>query len=274
MTHGDIVIRPLSSAAEYAACVALQERTWGGGFAERVPPSILRIAQDLGGIASGAFDHYGRMLGFVFGITGWMNGSPVHWSDMLAVAPEARNRGLGEKLKRHQRDVLMARGVNVMRWTFDPLQSRNAFLNLSRLGAVAREYGRDYYDNSDSPLHAGIGMDRLIVTWEMASERVTRRLARENAPPACDDVERLPLLNPIVRDEPLECASPGGIPDVDAVRIAVPSDIHSIREHDAELAMHWRHRTREAFELAISRGFEARELVRAGKVGWYLLERL
>jgi predicted GNAT superfamily acetyltransferase len=269
----DIIVRPLNGAAEYAACVALQERTWGEGFAERVPATILRIAQEMGGIASGAFDESGRLLGFVFGITGWVDRSPVHWSDMLAVAPEARNCGVGTTLKLHQRAELLARGVEITRWTFDPLQARNGYLNLSRLGAVARAYGRDYYEHSDSPLHAHIGTDRLIVTWELASERVSRRLAGHESPPGRDDVEHLPLLNPLLSEDPLECADPHDLPDVAAVRIAVPSDINAIRDRDPDLALRWRLRTRAAFEAALNRGLEVRELVRAGNVGWYLLTR-
>ena len=268
-----IVVRALHGAREYAACVALQERTWGEGFAERVPATILRIAQETGGIASGAFDETNRLLGFVFGMTGWVDRSPVHWSDMLAVSPEARNCGVGTALKLHQRDVLLARGVEIMRWTFDPLQARNGYLNLSRLGAVAREYARDYYEYSDSPLHAIIGTDRLIVTWELASERVARRLDGREPPPGRDDVEHLPLLNPLLEEAPLECAHPHGIAGVAAVRIAVPTDINAIRTIDPERALRWRQRTRAPFEAALGKGFEVRELVRAGEVGWYILVR-
>jgi predicted GNAT superfamily acetyltransferase len=269
----NIIVRPLKGPTEYAACVALQERTWGEGFAERVPATILRIAQEMGGIASGAFDESGRLLGFVFGMTGWVDRSPVHWSDMLAVAPAARNSGVGTALKLHQREMLLERGVEIMRWTFDPLQARNGYLNLSRLGAVARAYGRDYYEQSDSPLHAIIGTDRLIVTWEMAGERATRRVAGHEMPPGRHDVEHLPLLNPLLAGTPVECAQPHEVPDVAAVRIAVPTDISAIRDDDPERALRWRLRTRAAFESALNTGFEVRELVRAGEVGWYVLVR-
>ena len=269
----DIVIRPLQGKAEYDACLALQDRTWGAGFTERVPPTILRIAQDLGGIASGAFDGEGRLVGFVFGVTGIVDGRPLHWSDMLAVAPEARNTGVGDALKRHQRALLLERGVDTVQWTYDPLEARNAYLNLSRLGAVARDYRRDCYEGSDSPLHAGIGTDRLIVTWLLSSERVDRRMAGVTHGPTLAEVAHTVVLNRVVAEDPPRCAEPDPPPDAEHIRIAVPSDIQALRDRDVGLARAWREATRHAFELAFGSGFEARELVRDGAVGWYLLSR-
>ena len=138
--RADPVIRPLGGRAEREACVALQERVWGDAFADRVPASVLMIALETGGVASGAFLD-GRLVGFVFGITGLREGRPIHWSDMLAVAPEHRGEGIGHRLKLHQRALLLERGVETVRWTFDPLEARNAHINLRRLGAVAGEYG-------------------------------------------------------------------------------------------------------------------------------------
>ncbi len=266
-------IRPLEGKAEDDACVALQERTWGRNFIERIPPTMLRIAQMTGGIASGAFDSQGRLVGFVFGITGWSDGRPLHWSDMLAVAPEARDSGVGVALKKHQRELLLQRGVELVQWTCDPLQARNAHVNLSRLGAVAGTYRRDYYEGSDSPLHAGIGTDRFIVSWHIASDRVADRLGGVTDPPTLDEVLRAPVLNPVIDADPPRCAPPRKLPDAARVRIAVPADIQALRDRDAGLAVEWRQCTRAAFEMALSHGFEARELVREGNVGWYLLER-
>ncbi len=268
-----LTLRPLEGAAEFAACVSLQEHTWGPGFAERVPESILRIAQETGGIASGAFDADGRLIGFVFGITGWVDGAPIHWSDMLAVVPDERNRGIGIELKLHQRNVLLERGVTTVAWTFDPLEARNAHLNLSRLGAVAQEYRRDAYTGSDSPLHAGIGTDRLVARWLLDSPRVAGRTSGSTAPPSHADIESVPLLNPSLPGDLPACAAPVTLPDVPAIRIAVPADIQMLRDRDVRLAQRWRANTRASFEAAFEAGFVARELVRAGAVGWYLLER-
>ena len=170
MTPVDVTIRPFASRSEYEACTDLQEEVWGRGFSEKVSAAILMIANKIGGLAAGAFDEEGVLKGFVFGITGVMDGKLVHWSDMLAVRDGERDMGLGTRLKQYQREVLLGRGVSEMRWTFDPLQGRNAYVNFSKLGIVAREYAQDMYGETDSPLHRGVGTDRLVATWTMDQE--------------------------------------------------------------------------------------------------------
>src|SRR5205085_3600896 len=136
--------------------------TWGESFAEAVPGSILKICQKVGGVAAGAFEVGGeeRLLGFVFGLTGVRHGRLAHWSHMLAVLPEARDLGLGTRLKLYQRDLLLPLGVESVLWTFDPLEARNAHLNLNRLGAEVLEYVEDMYAGElGSELSKGIGTD-------------------------------------------------------------------------------------------------------------------
>ena len=130
MTSWDI--RPFRTIEEFRACERLQEETWGEGFSERVPTATLKVVQIIGGIAAGAYARDGSLAGFVFGMTGVRDGELVHWSDMLAVKPSLRDSGLGTQLKAYQRQVMMERGVTKMHWTFDPLQSRNAYLNFSK----------------------------------------------------------------------------------------------------------------------------------------------
>ena len=147
----------------------LQELTWGRGFADRIPASLLLITQKTGGIAAGAFEPDGSLAGFVLGFTGIRHGQPAHWSHMLAVRPDVRDRGIGRALKQYQREQLVAAGVAVMYWTFDPLVARNAHLNLTELGALVEEYVPDLYGpGDDSPLDRGMGTDRLILRWEIA----------------------------------------------------------------------------------------------------------
>ena len=295
-----LVIRPLSGLAEREACVALQERVWGDAFADRVPASVLMIALETGGVASGAFLG-GRLVGFVFGITGLRGGRPIHWSDMLAVAPEHRGEGIGFRLKLHQRALLLERDVEAVRWTFDPLEARNAHLNLRRLGAVTREYRRDLYGASDSPLHAGIGTDRLLVEWPIASTRVMRRLAHDGpagagpapadaAPgerPAPDDAPRGVVLNPPESTDPLP--RPGSTlsePTRARIRIAIPADIQALKRTDLGVAVAWRSNVRAAFERAFAAGYTAVDAERedvgppagaaggaAGAVVYYVLTR-
>lgn len=269
-----IVIRPLTTPAELDACCALQRQVWGANFSELVPPTVLTTARRLGGVVAGAFGPDGRMVGFVFGMTGIENGRPVHWSDMLAVAPEHWNRGIGERLKRHQRDEVLRLGVETIYWTFDPLESRNAFLNLTRLGATASEYWRDAYGQTDSPLHRGIGTDRLVITWRIASPRVVQRLAGTLPPPDLADIERLAAVNRVRQAaHGIESTEPDlGLAE-ERVRIIIPADIQALKAASPELAAEWRRITRAAFETYLGKGYQAVELVQQQDRSHYVLER-
>jgi predicted GNAT superfamily acetyltransferase len=269
----EITIRRFSTTAEYQECVVLQEDTWGVGFSERVSPAILLISQILGGVAAGAYDDDGRLVGFVYGMTGVRDGEVVHWSDMLAVRPEIRDAGLGRRLKAYQRDELVRDGIGKMYWTFDPLRSRNAHLNVSKLGIVIREYEVDMYGESDSPLHSGIGTDRFIALWLLSSERVRSRLAgeAEGAPPPA-------LSAGAALDAEIGGGHPKpGVPDLslgnDTVSVVIPSDIAAVMEADMELAWAWRAATRTAFTHYLAAGFEVREFVRGTTVSEYYLMR-
>ncbi|MGI9078496.1 MAG: hypothetical protein ACR2G6_14385 [Gemmatimonadaceae bacterium] len=249
-------IRPLRTHKEYLACVALQEETWGSQFSERVPTAILKVSQRIGGVTAGAFDANDRLIGFVFGMTGVENGRLVHWSDMLAVRPEARDSGLGSRLKLYQRDAVRAIGVSVMYWTFDPLVAKNANLNFNKLGVRAVEYVRDMYGaETDSALHRGVGTDRLIVAWDIgepdhptSSERDPRQRLQ--------GVEGAPVIN----KEGLRSAdwrsmlSGAGPPRL--ARIQIPLDIQLVQAESLESAAAWRECSRNAFLTALSDGYE------------------
>lgn len=267
-------IRPLESLADYQACVALQEATWGEGFSERVSMAILKVSQILGGVAAGAFADDGTLDGFVFGMTGLRDGRVVHWSDMLAVRGGLRDAGLGSRLKAYQREVLLERGVHEMLWTFDPLQSRNAHLNFVKLGIVVREYRRDMYGASDSPLHRGIGTDRFVALWLMDSERVAGRLAGADVPPTEEEVADAPLALDATYDgaHPIPRTPDTGL-DAPRLRVAIPSDIGTLMDGDMDLAVAWRTATRAAFTHYLAGGWEVREFVRGRGVSHYLLVR-
>src|SRR3954464_452827 len=172
-----IDIRPLRTLDELRACVSLQRETWGNEFTDVVPTSILKVSQRVGGVAAGAFDDENALLGFVYGLTGVENGRIVHWSDMLAVRPEARRLGLGRRLKEYQRSVVRERGGEGIYWTYDPLVARNAHLNFNRLGVRLDEYAEDMYGITDSVLHGGIPTDRLVVGWPTRDDEVKMRIA-------------------------------------------------------------------------------------------------
>lgn len=270
-----LTIRLLASLAEYQACSELQEEVWGRGFSERVSPAILMIANRIGGLSAGAFDAHGRLQGFVFGLTGIREGKLVHWSDMLAVRVELRDRGLGTRLKRYQREVLLDRGVERMHWTFDPLQARNAYVNFRKLGITSGEYVRDMYGETDSPLHRGVGTDRLVATWDMRSPRVEAALwaGSRESPDSAEWTDLPPVL---------ETEAQGGFPipsscrlDLNAsrLRLPVPSDIDPIMRADLALAVRWREATRATFQHYLASGYRVEDFRKGDPLPEYLLAR-
>ncbi len=269
-----IEIRELRTIEELRACVELQRHTWGAECTEIVPLSLLRTLPRTGGLVAGAFEG-DALVGTVIGIGGFSRGRPLHWSDILAVRTDRRDRRIGERLKRFQRDRQLALGVRHVLWTFDPLEARNAYLNLARLGAVCGEYLRDHYGDTDSPLHAGLGTDRLLADWPIASRRVRRRLAGASAAEDRRRAERSSRLPALVSSrtrtrwpEPLAHDAEGR-----TLRLAVPAAIQRLKADDAGLAREWRAVTRAAFESAFERGFRAVDFVRGGDVGNYVLRR-
>ena len=241
MPGDDFIIRPLRSRGDCEAGVQLQRDIWGRDFADVVPATILQVSQRVGGVAAGAFAPDGRLAGFVFGISGVRDGAPAHWSDMLAVRPEARRRGLGRRLKLHQRRELLAAGVERVYWSFDPLVSRNAHLNLAALGAEPVEYVPDMYGDTASVLHRGLDTDRLIVEWRLRDPAV-ERILDGHAPEAPAEA----------RAAPVATVNPGGAepappPRAPWVRVELPADIERLKAADPDAARRWQRHLRQAF---------------------------
>jgi predicted GNAT superfamily acetyltransferase len=270
--QSNITFRELHTHAEYDECVAIQKETWGAPFTEIVAASVLMISQKVGGIVAGAFEG-DRMIGFVFGLTGIMHRKPVHWSHMLAVRDATRGSGLGQQLKWYQRELLLKMGVEVVYWTFDPLVSRNAHLNLNRLGARISAYVPDHYGaDTDSELHSGLGTDRFIALWRLRDQRVKR--AKEGKTPV--DYARY-------ANAPVVDAVPGAhgesIPEhleligAPAVRIEVPPDIQALKKRDSETAWKWRLVTRRAFQHYLSLGYAVEGIYRDGNHSFYVMTR-
>lgn len=265
------LIRPFSRPEEYQACTEFQEEIWGRGFNERVSAAILMVANKIGGLAAGAYGVDDELLGFVFGLTGIREGGLVHWSDMLAVREGYRDRGLGRALKAYQREVLLGRGVRRMHWTFDPLQSRNAYVNFRKLGITSSEYVKDMYGDTGSPLHR-VGTDRLIATWEMDSDRVVRRISGQDPPEAPEETGAIPQALPVREGSPLpRPGEPRLALTEPTIRLPVPRDVDAIMAADPELALLWRQATRSVFEEYMGRGYVVQELLPGGPVSHYLL---
>ncbi len=175
-----IRIAPVTSLADFEQAVEVQLAVWGYSDSDVVPKRVFLVAERIGGQVLGAFDG-GALVGFAMALPGYRDGKPYLHSHMLAVLSQYRNAGLGRRLKLAQRDDALARGFELMEWTFDPLEIKNAHLNIARLGAIARRYQRNIYGPSTSPLQGGLPTDRLIVEWWLRSERVRRVLGEETA---------------------------------------------------------------------------------------------
>jgi predicted GNAT superfamily acetyltransferase len=179
ITSEAITIRNCRDPRDFAACVALQKEVWQFDDLDVVPVRMFVVADKIGGQVIGAFEGT-QLVGFTLAIPGSRGGHPYLHSHMLAVHPSHRNAGLGRKLKLAQRDRALAAGYKLMEWTFDPLEIKNAYLNLTRLGAIARRYNINQYGDSSSPLQGGLPTDRLVAEWWLESKRVTDLLTTGN----------------------------------------------------------------------------------------------
>jgi predicted GNAT superfamily acetyltransferase len=171
VTTGAVTICKCEALAEMQACFALQKEVWKFSDAELVPVRVFVVASKIGGQVIGAFDH-GELVSFALAIPGMRNGHCFLYSHMLAVRERYRNGGLGRRMKLYQREDALARGIELMEWTFDPLEIKNAYLNIEKLGAIARRYNVNQYGITSSPLQGGLPTDRLVAEWWMKSKRV------------------------------------------------------------------------------------------------------
>jgi predicted GNAT superfamily acetyltransferase len=263
--HG-VQLRPLVSMADYHACVALQIAVWGGEFSDIVPASMLQVAAHVGGVLLGALAD-DTLLGFVFGLTGVRNDEIVHWSHMLGVRAEAREMGIGRRLKEYQRAALAHRGIRREFWTFDPLQAKNAHLNVNRLGVRVIDYVVDMYGSMGSPLHFGVATDRLIV------ECSTDARARPTPAPslALEQLARSPILTPEPR--PGDVIFQGESPV--AVLLEIPGDMERVTSEGPDALSRWRLATRTHFQWAFLHGYRVSALHRdrLASRAFYVLRR-
>lgn len=273
-------IRPLEAWDELTACEALQREVWGEGFGDVIPASLLKVVREIEGVVSGAFEPEDGLVGFVFGLTGTRDGRPVHWSHMLAVREGYRGRGLGRRLKEHQRRLLLEAGIGEALWTFDPLVARNAHFNLNRLGARVVDYAPQMYGRTGSRLHEGLGTDRFVVAWDLEAYDPEERddAAGRPRPPAgrpraaggpARSPDGLPVGGASDAGAFPRADDGGDLPPV--VRVEIPSDVHAVRDEDPDEAARWRERTREAFLSGLDAGYRITGFVPGPDRGFYVL---
>jgi predicted GNAT superfamily acetyltransferase len=273
-----IEIRPVRTEDEYHAVERLQREIWGMQDVEIIAFETLMTAHKNGGVMLGAFDGVEgqeRMVGFVFGFVGLTAGGRVkHCSHIAGALPVYRDRGVGYALKLKQREIVLAQGIDLITWTFDPLESRNARFNFHKLGATCGVYLRNLYGAMRDKLNAGLPSDRFQVDWRIASPRVEAKLRGEADPSSASTLmaEGVPPVNPPVAGEPLRPPAPAMVEE-GRILIQIPSDFQSLKAADRNLALEWRLHTRAVFEVAFAKGYEATDLLAEGGRSYYLLER-
>jgi predicted GNAT superfamily acetyltransferase len=256
-----LTYRDLHTLGEFAAVVELEREIWGPGYVEVVPVPILAIATHRGGILVGAF-HGERMIGFVYSMPGIKDGRPTQWSHMLGVVERFRSDGVGRELKALQRTRALAMGLDLIEWTYDPMQAMNAHLNFAKLGVVAEEYGENVYGLSGSPLHGGNPTDRFVAEWWIRKERVPYD------PAGAQRVNRLAAAG-----EWRVCANVDVDLDARRLMVEIPMGFTEMLAGAPELALEWRMTTRRIFTTYFGRGYRAVEffLNREAGSGAYLL---
>lgn len=236
-----IEIRQLSALAEFSEALKLQECVWGFAERELLPLRFFVVASRIGGQILGAY-HAEEMVGFCLTVPGIKpDGRPYLHSHMLGVLPAYRDAGVGRRLKLRQRADALARGIDLVEWTFDPLEIKNAFFNIERLGAIVRRYAENEYGGTSSPLHGGLPTDRCVAEWWISSPRVDAVLSGAKPEQCIED------------------------------RIAVPADIDRLRREDPGRAREIQRANAERFRQCFARSLVVTGLERTKTEGVYLL---
>jgi len=241
----------------------LQELVWGGDYRAVVPAHMLYIVATSGGIVLGAYVD-GQLAGFVLGLLAQRDGRLYHASHMLGIHPDHQGGGIGAALKWQQRERALAQGLDLMTWTFDPLEARNAHFNLHKLGVISRTYLENVYGDMADRLNQGLPSDRLYVEWSLRStfktqagraRRVPGRARQEPAPTAerMVSVLRNDAGMPVLQLDP----APGA-----PLSIEVPDAIQRIKQEHPQLALRWRLALREALTWAFDHDYVVRDFVR------------
>ncbi len=272
------VIKILETPEDMTAVESLQRTVWPGSETDVVPAHMLITVVHNGGFLAGAFVE-NQLVGFVFGFPGIEftpdGPRPKHCSHMMGIHPDQRNSGIGFALKRAQWQMVRHQGLDHITWTYDPLLSRNGYLNIAKLGAVCNTYRRSEYGDMRDGLNAGLPSDRFMVDWWVNTRRVERRLSkRARRPLKLDDfskAELQPLYSLQTASDlphPPEHFSPL---EGNLTLAEIPSDFSALKDADFSLARDWRFFSRELFETAFSSGYIVTDFVYDQSRSFYVL---
>jgi predicted GNAT superfamily acetyltransferase len=260
-----VSVRPVQTLEEARAAAQLFDRVWGEQRVIGTP--LLWAMASHGGQVLAAF-RGDELVGAQVGVVGLTEGKPTLHSHITGVEAGVQHRGVGFLLKKAQREWCLERGIDRVTWTFDPIVARNAYFNLTKLGAVAETFHRDYYGEMEDAFNRGDRSDRLEVAWELSSSRVRRALGEEPGLP-----EPPPSAHPYALIEQGGRPSPGpATPEAGAASIVVPSDYHGLRDRDPDAANAWRDAVGDTLGRWYGQGFRATGFAQ-GPPSAYLLER-
>jgi predicted GNAT superfamily acetyltransferase len=246
---GKIRVRHCHTLAECERCLELQRESWGFEDKDAVPVPLFVVAIRTGGQVLGAFDG-DRMIGFTLAVAGWRDHKPMLHSHMTAVLEGYRNHGVGGHLKILQREDALARGIRLIEWTFDPLQVKNGYFNLVRLGAVVRKILPNLYGITSSPLHGGLPTDRFVAEWHLTAPRVRRAIATGSSTEFVRKTRK-----------PVE-------------RVHIPALMDEWKRSDRDKALDAQAEIRGQFEHLFARGWVATALERTDDGANYILEKI
>ncbi|MGO0061969.1 GNAT family N-acetyltransferase [Brevibacillus fluminis] len=269
--QSELEYRVITDAVQMEEVEMLQLAVWGEKNITPVPQLMAAIHN--GGVVIAAY-HEGKPVGFCYGFAGFKAGKSHLCSHMLGILPAYRDWGIGKQLKLRQREWAIAYGYEKMTWTYDPLEARNAYLNLCKLGGIVRTYMESYYGEMKDGINKGLPTDRFLLEWHLLGERATR------------GVEGVPLVESKWKDNPwvLDWQEANGYPhplargrvgEHDGMLLAVPAAIHSLKKEQLEIAAEWRMALRRMCQDAFAQGYIAVGLLKTeGPVHAYVLERI
>jgi len=275
----DPIIKLIETPEDMTLVEELQRAVWPGSETDVVPAHMLITVVHNGGLVIGAFEDK-EIIGFVFGFPGIEytpdGPRPKHCSHMMGIRPGQRDSGVGFSLKRAQWQMVRKQGLDHITWTYDPLLSRNAYLNITKLGAVCNTYRESEYGDMRDGLNVGLPSDRFQVDWWINTRRVERRLGKRSRGPLKLDNFSKADLHPIYTPHtgtdnllrPPEHFSPL---DGKLLLAEIPSDFNGLKEKDFAIARDWRFFSREVFETAFATGYIITDFIHDGGHSFYVL---
>lgn len=273
-----VVIEPVQDFAGYRACERLQKEVWGFPDISVVPDHLIHMIVQAGGLLLGAFDGVGpgrEMLGFSLSVLGlWEGGKLRHHSLMTAVKPGLQDKGIGYRLKLAQREHVLRQGIDLITWTFDPLESRNAHFNLNKLGGIVRRYIPNYFgEDMRDERNRGLPGDRFLCEWHLRTPRVEAHLSGEV--PLDLRLGQVEVINRTVRLSSGQRAPAGGRLGLSDpyLLFEIPTDLQTLKRENLEAAKAWRGECRRFLVPYLEEGYVVTGLFREGERSFLVLEK-